>query len=295
MFWKKRLVALNHRSLKPDTLVRAAVFSDASSEGAGATVSLQGTEHVCAFRWSQQEKTTSSTFRELLAVWGALKCFRSLLFGTRVQWNTDNKGVASIIPKGSMHRDLHRLAVKIFNFCVLQKIDLKAQSIPRGENERADFLSRVEDWDDWGVQSWFFNHVEQESGWAFSVDRFADSNNTHCVRFNSRFWSPGTEAVNAFTQDWAKDINWVVPPIGLIPTAIAHIVWSNCYAALVTPLWRSASFWPKLFPAGKAEIPNIWRHFIRKGEDVFRQGTQITSVFGPSFQGEVLVTLFRPV
>ena len=40
-----------------------------------------------------------------------------------------------------------------------------------------------------------------------TVDRFSGLDNAQLDRFNSRFWTPGTEAVDAFTCDWADDNN----------------------------------------------------------------------------------------
>ena len=36
-----------------------------------------------------------------------------------------------------------------------------------------------------------------------SVDRFASHFNNKCMRFNSRRWVPGTEAINALEENWA--------------------------------------------------------------------------------------------
>ncbi|XP_072028447.1 LOW QUALITY PROTEIN: integrase/recombinase xerD homolog [Amphiura filiformis] len=48
-----------------------------------------------------------------------------------------------------------------------------------------------------------------------SVDRFADEFNTKLRTFNSKYWSPKTAHVDAFTCDWAGAQNWLVPPITL--------------------------------------------------------------------------------
>ena len=47
------------------------------------------------------------------------------------------------------------------------------------------------------------------------MDRFASHTNHLCPRFNSAFYCPGTEAVDAFSQDWGGENNWVNPPFGL--------------------------------------------------------------------------------
>ena len=48
-----------------------------------------------------------------------------------------------------MKLDLHRLAIKIFQFCAEHSIRLEVQWIPRTENEKADYISRLIDFDDW--------------------------------------------------------------------------------------------------------------------------------------------------
>ena len=81
----------------------------------------------------------------------------------------------------------------------------------------------------------------------FDVDRMACSYNSHLPRFNSKFWCPGTEAVDCFTQDWGKDCNnFVCPPPHLISAVLYHM--ENCEAkgTLVVPEWISAPFWPLL-------------------------------------------------
>ena len=47
-----------------------------------------------------------------------------------------------------MKLDLHRLAIKIFQFCAEHYIRLEVQWIPRTENEKANYISRLIDFDD---------------------------------------------------------------------------------------------------------------------------------------------------
>ena len=51
--------------------------------------------------------------------------------------------MARIIKVGSMKLDLHRLAIKIFQFCAEHSIRMEVQWIPRTENEKADYISRL--------------------------------------------------------------------------------------------------------------------------------------------------------
>ena len=78
------------------------------------------------------------------------------------------------------------------------------------------------------------------------MDRFASSYNTQLVRFNSRFASPGTKAVDAFTVDWHGENNWWCPSPSLVPRVIRHMEICKAHGTLVVPCWESAPFWPLL-------------------------------------------------
>ena len=60
-----------------------------------------------------------------------------------------------------MGLDLHRLAVKIFQFCAEHNIRLEVQWIPRTENEKAGYISRLIDFDDWKIAPEFFLRLEE--------------------------------------------------------------------------------------------------------------------------------------
>ena len=68
--------------------------------------------------------------------------------------------------------------------------------------------------------------------------------NAQLDRFNSRFWNPGSEAVDAFTCDWGGEINWLCPPLHLISRVIQHAKKTRAQGTLIAPSWCSAPFWP---------------------------------------------------
>ena len=75
-----------------------------------------------------------------------------------------------------------------------------------------------------------------------TVDRFTDNYNVHLGRFNSRFWCPGTEAVDAFTVNWENENNWWCPPIYLILRVLRHAKVCNSVGTLIVPFWMSTPF-----------------------------------------------------
>ena len=109
-----------------------------------------------------------------------------------------------------------------------------------------------------------------------SIERFATYFNTKLPIFTSRFWNPGCENIDAFTVDWSKEYNWLVPPPHLIPRLIFHMMHTNASGTLICSQWYSAPFWPILFPdgqtpiAGVAEIQEI-PHFPRNEQFVSQE------------------------
>ena len=79
-------------------------------------------------------------------------CRLCSLFGREnIKGFTDNINVVSIVKKGSMKRNLEDIAIKIFEICLEYKIRLEIEWIPREMNDQTDYLSRVFDFDDWGI------------------------------------------------------------------------------------------------------------------------------------------------
>ena len=82
----------------------------------------------------------------------------------------------------------------------------------------------------------------------FTIDRLAASYNAQLPRFSSRFWCPETEAVDAFTQNWAHEMNWICPPVSLIIPVLRHMSVCIAKGTLIVPSWPPAIFWPALKP-----------------------------------------------
>ena len=114
-----------------------------------------------------------------------------------MKWFSDNQGVVHIVSSGSRKLHLQDGAMAIFELCFQHSIKLEMDWIPRSLNMRADFLSRIVDYDDWGVDPCILRALDASWG-PHSVDCFASSYNALLPRFHSRFWSPGCEAVDTF-------------------------------------------------------------------------------------------------
>ena len=112
-----------------------------------------------------------------------------------------------------------------------------------------------------------------------TIDRFVDVHNRQLERFNSRYWSPGTEAVHAFACDWSNDNNWWWPPLYLIPRLIRHAEVAKARGTLVISQWPLAPFWPMLFP-DRSHVLECVQQVVElpKSQDLFSQGAIFSRV-----------------
>ena len=128
--------------------------------------------------------------------------------------------------------------------------------IPRGENERADYLSRIEDPDDWGISDLVFNIVESLWG-PHEIDWFVSDDNFKLTIFYSRYWNVYSTGVDAFTVDWRGINGLFVPPISLIPRVLVYMRQCGAVGTLILPYWPSASYWPMLSPSGDGFVSEV--------------------------------------
>ena len=65
------------------------------------------------------------------------------------------------------------------------------------------------------------------------------------MKYNSRFFSPNTSGVDAFTQDWGGDSdNWLYPPFSLIAKTIWHLRTCRGRGTILVPLDTRRAWWP---------------------------------------------------
>ena len=103
----------------------------------------------------------------------------------RVCWFTDNQNVVRIVLYGSKKSILQEEALAISATGMNNQIRLEPEWISREENEFADYLSRVFDYDDWMLNPAVFQELEVMWG-PHTINRIADVNRQP-RRFNSRY------------------------------------------------------------------------------------------------------------
>ena len=141
-----------------------------------------------------------------MAVRRVLVAIAPLLAALCVNWCSDNQNVVHILESGSRKGDLQDKAIAIFSISAEHSIRLEPVWVPRENKGYADYVSKLADLDDWYLNPDVFRWLDGIWG-PHTVDRFANSANAQLPRFNSRFWSWGTEAVDAFTCDWSNENN----------------------------------------------------------------------------------------
>ena len=261
-FWLAKVDQYNGRPMVPQSLCVGVVYSDASDTGFGGYLVKCG-KHEVAGSWDIHQLSFSSALKELLAVKYVLISLIYKLSGFSVKWFTDNpadnRNVALVLKIGSKKPHLQHEILQIFNICYPRFIGIDIEWIPGMENEQSDYLSKMYDDNDWGISDTLFCHLETNWG-PHTIDRFANYVNTKLPRFNSRYWNPGSESIDAFICDWEYENNYLCPPIPLIPRVLRHA--ENCLAqgTLVLPVWSSASFWPLLL----SDSGQGFAHFIKE-------------------------------
>lgn len=258
-FWKENCIKLNNEgsylnaAVKNPGWVDFDLYCDASDVGFGFYLAFKTGESLqdrkMSGSWLEHEMSQSSTWRELECIHRAVKSNLYDLKGKSLTIHTDNKNADHILRVGSKKMCLQDIACNIVDFCYQNHITFTSEWVPREFNTCADELSRTTDHDDWSIHDTVFDLLDLEWG-HHSIDRFATHYNNKCLRFNSKYWCPGTEGVDAFHQFWGDEINWLVPPPILISEVVRKAVLDRASSTLIIPQWKSAPFWPLLFPDG---------------------------------------------
>ena len=136
LFWRENIRHLNgarfSSSLSIDAETRLVVVSD-SSQSRAFGFQFQDKYQVLVRRgFTKEERSASSTFRELLALkFIYTESTAEQFAGKRILHLTDNQAVESIMLTGSKKQHIQKVALDIFSACRSLKIDLRVEWRPR--------------------------------------------------------------------------------------------------------------------------------------------------------------------
>ena len=261
LFWKTAIPAHTGSPIQRQQVVPTMKLShDAGEDAWGAILDDgRGARQVAQSEFTADSRGRSSTYRELRGLLAGLGAFADALRDTTVVVYGDNQSAVQALEIGSKKPDLQDICVRIFALCLEYQIIMVPRWLRRRHLQEEDDVSKFDD-----VCSFVLNREAQtrvdglSPEGTFTHDRFASSANAReGMAFNSRFFSPGTEAVDAFTQDWGQGTdNWLHPPWGLIGRAVGHLRRCRGKGTIVVPLDTRQPWWP-LLAVGAAG--GVWR------------------------------------
>jgi hypothetical protein len=90
-----------------------------------------------------------------------------------------------------------------------------------------------------------FVQVEQRFG-PHSIDRFASDISYQLPRYNTKYFLPRAEALDAFSLNWAGDKNYLFPPLSLVGHAMYHASVCGADITIVYMQWFSRTYMKSL-------------------------------------------------
>jgi len=120
------------------------------------------------------------------------------------------------------------------------------------------------------------------------VDLFADNKNCKVLPFFSLTVCPGTMGVDAFSYDWSLyGLGWIFVAPKMILRTLSYLETCKGKCFMLVPQWKTSFFYPALMAVKVTK--NCKKLLVYPGENVFTQGSDSTSYFGPSYRGYVEV------
>jgi hypothetical protein len=112
------------------------------------------------------------------------------------------------------------------------------------DNVVPDWLSREDsDWNDWILSDLVFRRLVQIWGLP-EIDRFAEMSIAKCLKWNTKFYEPGSAGVNALAQhNYGLYLNYCCPPVALLERLVPILVQQKGEAILICPYWPAAGWW----------------------------------------------------
>ena len=233
------------------------ISTDASGSGWGGHLynhNLSSHGH-----WDKSMKLRASNYREIMAVYLSLRSFAPFIKGSAVTVLSDNVTTTAYLNHmGGPRHAMSMVAQAVWALAHKLDISLSVRYLAGKENQIADRLSRLQDRYEWRLHPGIFHRIDQAFG-PHTVDRFASLQSTQLRRYNSAFHDPAAEAVDALSQDWTGEVNFVNAPFRLLPRILRLIKDQGVMATVVAPYWPSQTWFHRLQEMAIAmpiKIPN---------------------------------------
>ena len=233
---------------------------------------------VCG-SFSLEQSMRSSTWRELYGTGKLLETFGPILSGITVPVYLDSQvsvmvlgGSLPTYPNkvfgGSKKEDLQQLVSWIFDLAEKYDFGVHPLWVPRALNERSDYNSHLNEHNhyDYCLKLEVFQQVESLFG-PHTIDRFDSDTSAQLIRYNTQYFSPHAEGLDAFTINWGMgDNNYVFPPPLMVGRAIQHAQRCRAIITLIYMEWYSRPYMNMLFPRYKNKHLVSWHRLGRSHE-----------------------------
>ena len=197
-------------------------------------------DHFAHTHFSEQEMDNIIAFKELLAIYYALRSFYTFFQGKYILIRSDSVcAVAYIRDIGGMSNwKMNLLAKDIWSFAIDHGLWLEASFIPGLQNSDANFGSRyLSVRTEWALPRCIFNKI-CHLFFRPTIDLFASRLNAQLQRYVS--WTPDlySSDVDAFLIDWSNELPYLFPPFSVIHRSLSKLKEDRVAAAiLVSPIW----------------------------------------------------------
>jgi hypothetical protein len=260
-FWAEAIPPHEGSLIKRPVMVPTVrLSSDAGENGWGAILCRgKGVRLVAQASFDSETRGTSSTRRELQGLLNGLTAFAEQLEGETVVVYGDNQSAVHNLEIGSKTPEQQAVCVQIFMLCARHGIKLLPRWLGRRHLQEEDDVSKFVDSCNFTLDADALRALDiLGTATGCTHDRFATCENRRDgMIFNSRFFSPGTDAVDAFTEDWGSGTdNWLHPPWGLVGQTVRHLQGCRGVGTIVFPLDTRQPWWP-LVATGAAGT--VWR------------------------------------
>jgi hypothetical protein len=195
--------------------------------------------------WTRSEAATSINTRELWAAERVIKAITKWrkLRGKTIRYLTDSIVAYYYLNKMTGKVDhLAEIAGRILLHLEERGMNVIVEHISSKENHVADKLSRFPmNRSDWRLNPRVFALIKKKWG-PFSVDWFADRNNTQLPRFCA--WGLDEEAtyVDALQNLWRKEKGYGNPPFSLIGQTLKRLEEAGKDMVIIVPMWPAQTW-----------------------------------------------------
>ncbi|XP_077331855.1 uncharacterized protein LOC143974400 [Lithobates pipiens] len=262
-WWKREENLVRGLWWSPPVSVR--ITTDASAWGWGAHLGSK----VAQGCWGKTQSQRLANWRELQAVWEALRVFARDLKDHHVQVLSDSIVAVSYLNKqgGTRCPSLIKLTSTIMHWAEENLKSVSAVHLKGVDNHLADFLSRHRVYEsEWSLNREIFQLLVRKWGLP-EVDLFARKANTQVPVYFSLEREAGAKGIDALAQSWAFHICYAFPPFKLIPLVLRTFLQERTTLILVVPYWPKRPWFSMLL--GLTDEPPL---ILPEREDLLSQG-----------------------